>query len=322
MRGSRVRRAGWILLAASLLVGSGIALAQAPAKGGAKGHLLKTKAAKTTALKPSGKSEVLKLQVGKKSSRYYKASKAAPVEFAVTGRTSVRVLSRIVLGTGTTPPAAYSLKIELDGKVVQTVKLAVKMSAKATLAGARLGVVKKVVVPVPAGKHRLRLSPLEDGVSLAVRGLRGTAAKKSAALVPFAPESYERVLRLHLKDEESTVYRFTPEKPVEMALLGPLRLKVETRLDFSMANGVTQNYVVQARVDGQIKESFPLKSRASHVASYPEMGEVVPGMARPFELKLPSGSHRLALVLTGTTAGGATARILIPRPTQHVSNGR
>jgi hypothetical protein len=176
-----------------------------------------------------------------------------------------------------------------------------------------VGALYRVTLEVPVGAHKVRVVPEEASGIAAVRVFKGNASRGGKTKwIAFEPQVFERSLGLRTGDREETWYRFTAEKPAEVTIVhGPLRLKVSTRLDFDQHAGTSQSYVVRALIDGK-SESYALKSRASQVGTYPEMGEIVPGMAQSFVLKVPAGTHRISLRLDGTTAAGATIRLLVP----------
>jgi hypothetical protein len=159
----------------------------------------------------------------------------------------------------------------------------------------------------------VRIVPVDGGASIAVRILRGTGKKATIRWASFQPDAGVKAVRLHEKDQESTVYRFSPAQSVSVSLRGPLKMRVTTRLDFGLTNGVTQSYVVKSTLDGKPWKSFTLKSTASHTATYPDLAQITPGTGRSFELDVPSGPHKIRFELTGTTAAGASVRIQIPR---------
>ena len=111
----------------------------------------------------------------------------------------------------------------------------------------------------------------------------------------------------------------TGQKPAELHVRGPLRLQISTRLDFDQHAGMSQGYVVRVALDSTSR-SYSLKSRASQVAMYPEMTEIVPGMAQTFTIKAPAGMHTIVLRLDGTTATGATLRVRVPERELKVGN--
>lgn len=305
----RFRALGLVVLAAFLggMIAAPLALAQTTKRPvPARVHKSVVKR-----VKPTVHAGVVKVRVGKKISLYHRTTQARPAQFAVQGPMRVQVLARnIFAATGAAP---VRLRLELDGKPVKTLRLKAAASKKATLAeGGAVGGLYRATVEVPAGAHKVRVVPENAAGMAAVRLFKGNAVRGGKVRwVAFAPQAYERPLILRTGDKEDTWYRFTPQKPVEMTIRGPLRLKVSTRLDFDQHAGPSQGYVVRAFVDAK-SESYSLKSRASQVGTYPEMGEIVPGMAQTFTISVPAGIHKVSLRLDGTTAVGATARILVP----------
>lgn len=262
-------------------------------------------------VKPAAHAGVVKLRVGKKVSLYHRTTQARPAEFAVQGPVRLQVLARSIFAAAGAAP--IRLRLELDGKPVKTLRLKAVVSKKATLVeGGPVGGLYRATIEVPAGAHKVRVVPENASGMAAVRLFKGNAARGGKLKwVAFAPQTYERPLILRTGDKEETWYRFTAQKPAEMTIRGPLRLRVSTRLDFDQHAGTSQSYVVRAFIDAK-SESYALKSRASQVGTYPEMGEIVPGMAQTFLIKVPAGTHQVSLRLDGTTATGATVRILVP----------
>lgn len=268
--------------------------------------------AATKRLKARAHDGTVKVQVAGKSSLYYRASRANPAEFTVSGSLPLRVLARsLVLEPGA--PLRH-LVIEVDGRAVRTISLKGRTAKDAVIAGnGKPGLLAKASLHLGgSGRHKIRIYPREENHVAAVRVLSGSSSKQALKWVAFAPETYEKAARLQLKDSEVTCYRFSASKPAGMDLHGPIRLKVTSRLDFGISNGYTQSYLVKVLLDGKPWKSFSLKSRASHTASYPDMGELVPGIPQEFQVEVPAGSHQLLFMLDGTTASGAALQIRVP----------
>lgn len=268
-------------------------------------------AAESTRLKASSHGGVVKVAVGKESRVYYQATVLKPVEATVTGPTRLRVMARHMAPE--TDPNPVVLRIEIGSAAPKTMTLKALASKSASVSGGAIGVRVDRSFEIPEGRHKVRIAPAEAGGAAAVRLYRGTAKKAKVAWVPFAPEKFEKALRLRSGDNESTCYRFTATEAVEMPIIGPLRMRVDTRVDFGMTNGTTQSYVVKVMLDGKPWKSFSLKSRASHTTQYPEMPEITPGRAVDFELEVPAGRHRVSVLLNGAGEGGATAAVKVVR---------
>jgi hypothetical protein len=262
-------------------------------------------------VKPTVHAGVVKLRVGKRVSSYHRTTQARPAEFTLQGPVRLRVMARNIFAAAGAAPIL--LRLELDGKSMKTLRLKAAISKKATLVdGGPVGGLYRAAIDVPSGTHTVRVVPEDASGTAAVRLFKGNAARGGKIKwVAFAPQTYERPLILRTGDKEETWYRFTAQKPAEMTIRGPLRLEISTRLDFDQHAGTSQGYVVRAFIDAK-SEGYSLKSRASQVGIYPEMGEIVPGLAQTFMIKVPAGTHQVSLRLDGTTATGATVRILVP----------
>jgi len=269
---------------------------------------------KSSLLKPAPGSVAVKVHSGKKARVYYSASRVNPLEYKVRGPVMLRVYSRCTFAAPTlAKPTNYHLVVDVDGRPLRTaaVTSGVSKSARGD-DGTPLGNLKKSIFRIPVGEHTVRITPGE-ATTVLLRIVSGSGKNGKVRMVSFQPETYAKAVRLHEKDAEMTVYRFSPSQPIGLSIQGPLRLRVLTRLDFGTTNGVTQSYVVKATLDGSPFKSFTLKSTASHTATYPDMTEITPGSARTVLILVPRGRHRITIALDGTTAEGATARIEIPQ---------
>jgi hypothetical protein len=298
-----------ILMAA--LLGGWLAVSAAPAQTSKPPAPARVHTSVIKRVMPTVHAGIVKLRVGKKVSSYHRTTQAHPAEFALQGPVRLQVLARNIFAAAGAAP--IRLRLELDGKPVKTLRLKAAASTKAKLVdGGPVGALYRATIEVPVGAHKVRVVPEDASGMAAIRLFKGNAARGGKVKwVAFAPQAYERPLILHTGDKEETWYRFTPQKPAEMTIRGPLRLKISTRLDFDQHAGTSQGYVVRAFIDAK-SEGYSLKSRASQVGTYPEMGEIVPGLAQTFIIKVPTGTHQVSLRLDGTTAAGATVRILVP----------
>lgn len=271
-------------------------------------------AKKSAVIKPVPGSPAVRVRTGGKVRLYHSASAAKPLEYRIRGPRSIRILTRCGISSPSeTKATIYHIAVTVDGLPLtsKTLSSMVSSSAKGD-AGVPLGALKKIVVRVPPGEHVIRIIPADPNPVL-VRMLTGTGKTAPAKLIPFEPERYVKAVRLMERDLETTVYRFTPSQPIGLTILGPLPLRVTTRLDFGSTNGVTQNYLLKVTMDGKPLKAFALKSAASHTATYPDLSEITPGRARSIDLNVPRGNHQIVITLDGTTAEGASMRIEIPQ---------
>ncbi len=272
-------------------------------------------AAKSSRIRPSAHAGELKLRVSGKTRGYHRATAAEPVEFRIRGPIAIRVLSRYLFAPESADSVAvYALRLEIDGVEVRTFDEVAPPSRKARRrdGGGRVGTLERTLVQIPAGSHKVRLAPTDEGAAVAVRLYRGSGRPSGIKWVSYAPETYEKACRLHVRDVEETYYRFSVDTPVTLQLHGPLQLKILSRLDFGIERGYTQAYALKAYIDGELAQTFTLKSRASHTAIYPELPAVTPGRGQTVYLDVPDGEHEITVSLDCTTAQAGSLRTLIP----------
>lgn len=270
--------------------------------------------AATSRVLPSGDAEILRVRVGNKRSTYHLATRERAVEYEIKGPTAVRILSRCLAPDEVVDePILYRLSVEVDGVKVRELSEGAVVATDATLAtGQPVGTLERSIVQVPPGSHRLRIFPVEEGGGVALRVLLGEGRSRRISWVSYAPDTYEKAVRLHTRDTETIYYRLTVDHPVTFSINGPLKARVMTRLDFGPENGYSQAYVIKTLIDGQLILSSVLKSRGSHTSTYPELPEVTPGVGRDVAFEVPEGRHEVTIALDGTTARSASVRILIP----------
>lgn len=263
---------------------------------------------------PLSKTDAVRVRVGGKLKTYHRATSNDPVEFRIRGPVQIRVLSRLLFDGD--PPRRefrYRLRMEIDGTELRTLRQKGSVSKRAFLAsGGLVGSLEKSIVRIPHGTHTVRVFPEEEGVEVGLRLFHGDGKPSTVNWISFAPETYEKAVRLHTGDTETVYYRFSAEKPVTLFLRGPLRMKVRTRIDFGQEQGYYQKYVIKTMIDGEHYRNFSLKGRASHTSTYPDLPEITPGVGRDIEIQVPGGRHAVTISLDCTTAGSAALRILIP----------
>lgn len=278
-------------------------------------------AASSKRIRPTNDVPAVTIQMGRQRLGYHVARTEKPFEFRIKGPTAIRLLSRVLYdGPPPAEPVRYRLRLVIDGVELQTLGETASPAGNARLEGEPVGALRRRVLHVPAGNHKVLVYPDEKDARVALRVLAGDGRKKKIAWVSYAPDTYGRALRLHGRDSETTYYQFTTDKPVTLSIHGPLRMRVLTRLDFGVAHGYSISYAVKCFLDDGLLRTYSLTSHASHTSTYPDLPTITPGTAESIYLDVPKGLHEVSFVLDGTTAQSASLRVLIPR--KAVRNGR
>jgi hypothetical protein len=272
---------------------------------------LATAAHASTRINPATHAGALNIDLGNKMSLYHKSTPSQPLVFRISGPVMVRVLSRYMFQSGVAEPTIYEIVLTIDDIELTTLTEKANISREATYDGDPVGTLERTTVSLPAGEHTVYVRPKGEDEAIALRLFKGDGKKPKLKWVSFAPNVYEKAVRLHGRDSEVTYYRLTRNHNVELTLKGPMRLRVMSRVDFGTENGHTQAYVIKVLLDGEEWKSRLLKSQASHTSTYPDMPEITPGMGEDFRLNVPKGEHKVTLVLDCTTAEAASVRILV-----------
>jgi len=260
------------------------------------------------------------LSIAGKSVRYYRLPASGEIKMIVEGAGDLRVLSRLELAGGTQGPQGYTLEIAEGGKVLKLFATQTDGSGgtvKATAAPA--GKSRKVVVRLRRGHHELtfRLKGTSaPGVFLRVLfHPAGTAV----GLTPITPLSYGRVATAVVQESLISYFVATTDQEVKVRLVGPLTLRVDSRLNFDPKMTGEQKYGIAASENGRLLKSFDLLSTRSQDVVYKDWKEQVPGKRETFSLDVPAGEHVLSFVLQRGIARSVSLRFEIP--SESLKNG-
>ena len=94
-----------------------------------------------------------------------------------------------------------------------------------------------------------------------------------------------------------------------MALVGPCRVRVRTRLSFDPGLPGAQNYVLAVREGKSLLVRRNMKAARSPSASYVNEPGLIPSSERTLRFSLSSGRHQLTLMLSGTLAKSGAAAV-------------
>jgi hypothetical protein len=261
---------------------------------------------------PEGSAGEVRIRIAKKRSAYDLALPDTPVRFRLHGPRRIRVLHRFLPGSGDLPES-YSLLVLRNGVPAETLEAVVRLSTKARLEdGGPIGRLQRAILSIPAGPQEITLRPLGEAKVL-VRILPGTGKKRAPKIrwVSFSPDSSQGPIILRGGDTETTYYRFGSD-PVVLDVIGPLRMKIRSRIDFTQETGKRQTYRLLLALDGRPWKSFLLQSRPSHTVVYPDLPQITPGTKEDVEVEIPDGRHRLHISLGTSLSGTGSLRLLVP----------
>ena len=146
--------------------------------------------------------------------------------------------------------------------------------------------------------------------SLRVLNRSGSVQSSSVSLTPV---EYEKVVIAVLKEKPVSYYTCTSNKAVKVRVIGPTKLKVETRLNYETNMKGKQKYHLTIEENGKLISRPALESIKSLTVTYQDLKTVVPGESRVFYLDIPTGQHTYSFKLGESIANSVSLRFSIPK---------
>ena len=264
-------------------------------------------------LLPEGAPAAL-LSVGGKEIQYFQLTRSGEIKLIVDGPAELTILSRLGYPTGASGSQTYTLEIAENGKVFTTHTSTTEKSDglfKDTTIAA--GKSRKWTVTVPRGRHGFQF--LLQGTSAAPVFLRFLANSQAGSVswVSVTPLSYTRVATAMVKEKPVLYFVATTQGEVRLRVVGPLQLRISSRLSFDARMTGEQNYAVLVLEKAKNIVTEPLSTPKSAGVVYTDWKEMVPGESQIFTMEVPSGEHTYSFLLGKGIAQSVALRFFIPK---------
>ncbi|MCK5832901.1 hypothetical protein KAH81_04430 [bacterium] len=217
---------------------------------------------------------------------YAQANSESSTLWNVSGPGYVKIYVRTEAGKNA------SVQLLIDGKEYKKYSISEKDSQKYKMEvgkSRRLNISQAKIIKIKIAKGKRNIELKSDGILYTRLVL---VSQKPSAL---APESYEKALSLINGDNKTTYYIGTAKKPIEIEYKGAGTLTVWSRLAFDKNMKGTQHYTVVAETVGDKKVRSKLESVISETSTWSNDGNVIPGKARTFKIKLKKGTNQIKL---------------------------
>ena len=113
-----------------------------------------------------------------------------------------------------------------------------------------------------------------------------------------------------VRGQDRVYFRITPQRPLNVAIDGPVRVRVVTRVELRGAGDTIATYKVRAVENGRELEILDTESSAASETRLAD-GPGVLGKSRRMTFDVPAGRHRIQLALEGTAS--ALVRLQLSR---------
>ena len=131
--------------------------------------------------------------------------------------------------------------------------------------------------------------------------------------VSVTPLSYTRVATAMVKEKPVLYFVATTQGEVRLRVVGPLQLRISSRLSFDARMTGEQNYAVLVLEKAKNIVTEPLSTPKSAGVVYTDWKEMVPGESQIFTMEVPSGEHTYSFLLGKGIAQSVALRFFIPK---------
>lgn len=233
---------------------------------------------------------------------YYPINSAGMINLAVSGPCSLKVFTRAIFPSSKKSVVKYDLVVAKDGKPADTLTYKSGKSLT-TIEGHDNFIVSDSKVDsylLGAGGHTFSFTLAADTkpeVYVRFESVR-ELKKKPEAKPKFSIEQtkgLDNLVGVLVKAKEYNYHRCSKNQPLTLDAIGPLDLKVISRLEFDQTMHGEKPYVVQIFEDGNLLQSSPFTAKVSGKATYAKISDKVLGRPGTLEIHIPEGKHKLLI---------------------------
>ena len=253
-----------------------------------------------------------------KETIYFLLTKSVPLKIQVDGPAKVAVLTRLSMPAEANGTEQYSIRVT-EGKSI--LKEYITSTAKSTSAfdGGQYvpGKARKFSLAVPDGTHTYEFSLINTNLPQAVLRFSSKARpqpKLKGKTVRLEPLSYDRVATVVVAEKLITYYVCSDKKSVQLRVVGPSQLEIDTRLNYDAKMKGVQSYALSAWEGVKKISRGTFKATKALGAEYRDWKEVIPGKINIMSMAVPSGEHIIRFTLEETNAHSVSLKFSIPEP--------
>lgn len=238
------------------------------------------------------------LKIDGKTRNYWRIDRKEPVIINVTGPGQLKIITRMVL-PNEKQEDVYSFVLYIDGKRQPLIARATQYSksvSNAKFKDQRLGESRSVFYKVPAGDHEYKLTLSKDfKEKIYARPFVANGSEKKTNYIAYLPRFFPEEVRISVKEHEYIYYRTNKDKPIELEVIGPTKVKCISRLEYDDSMRGKQNYRIQVTEGDKVIQTDFFNSEISSIASYIDRSDMVIGKGEVFYIEVPEGKHKYSI---------------------------
>jgi hypothetical protein len=268
-------------------------------------------------LKPANFQKKVPVIISGKTRNYYMLSSTDASVISVQGPGKLTVNTRGQFKPTDGDFLKYTITYSIDGGAPKSMVISsVARSKVATYQDGTLGVpaqLNPVSIELLRGNHTVEFKLKDNLTGVSARYVFTPAKIKKQEWIAFSPVPPSEPVDIISREASTEYYRFSVDKPLKVEIIGPTELRVMTRTENQFHVKGKVNYRVQVKEAGVVLNTYQLGSKASEIAVYKDIKDLVPGTACEFVIYVPKGKHTYELLELDKDKGSLLCRLLIPK---------
>ena len=249
-------------------------------------------------LKPS-KGKKVSLNISGKKRTYWKMDKSNQIVVNITGPSELKMITRMVL-PGDEKEGVYSFITHLNDEKLPLTARATQYSMSTKypkISDQRIGQSRTIILNIAPGENKYTFSLPEDTQNVVYARFLAPdiKPKENISYIAFLPRSFSDEVKITVKEHEYIYYRSNAEKPVEIEVIGPSKIKCISRLEIDYKMRGNKPYRIQVVEGDSIVLTDFFTAEISATAEYLEKSEKVIGKGEVLYIDVPEGVHRYSV---------------------------
>ncbi len=251
-------------------------------------------------LKPEGSPPEVSIVNAGKIRAYYPLSTRKSSIILLKGPGELRILTRARFTPKTKGLLNYRVAYRIDGGDERLLDVeGVRRSNEAAFKDEALGIPgdsHPLALRLGRGYHSIEVTLRDSTPKVVARFLYSPGKEVAMRWVQLEPVKPYQPVDLLAKEEVANYYRFSPEKPLKVDVIGPTEVRLLTRVENNYSMQGQANYRIQLRQHGEVVRTFQLSSSRSETTTYKDSSAFVAGKAREIVFKVPKGRNLYEIV--------------------------
>lgn len=153
-------------------------------------------------------------------------------------------------------------------------------------------------INIPAGQHWIRVStPGDLKYPVLMRAVTKSFEAPKGNKREITPMVHQSSKLVMIGDNDIEYFELKNTVPLQVALKGPVTLRVVSRLAFENWMGDEESFRLQIREEDDVIGTYFFNTERSDKSTISDQSEVVPGKWRTCEVKLSAGEHVITVKL-------------------------